>query len=105
MSNHRIHYPINSERFREALADRGISIRSLGNPDSIFSIGVSDKTIFRGLKNGWFSEKTLDKLSDILDVDDFLVKPDYETEIEILKQENEKLRSIIFKIKDLIGEV
>ena len=105
MSNHKIHYPINSEWFKEALDDRGISIRSLGNPDSIFFIGVSDKTIFRGLKNGWFSKKTLDKLSDILDVEDFVVEPDYETEIEILKQENEKLRAIIFKIKSLIGEV
>jgi len=105
MPNCGIHYPINPEWFKEALDDRGISIRSLGNPDSIFFIGLSDKTIFRGLKNGWFSEKTLNKLSDILDIEDFLVKPDYETELEILRQENKELRTIISKIKSLIGEI
>lgn len=100
-----IHYPINPKLFKEALHDRGISIRSLGNPDSIFFIGVSDKTIFRGLKNGWFSKETLNKLSNILDIGDFLVKPNYETELEILRKENEELRAIISKIKNLIGEV
>ncbi len=105
MSNCRIQYPINPEWFKEALADREISIRSLGNPDSIYFIGLSDKTIFRGVKNGWFSKKTLDKLSDILDIEDFLIEPDYETELEILRNENEKLKSIISKIKSLIGEV
>lgn len=105
MSNCKIQYPINPERFKEALADRGISIRSLGNPNSIFFIGLSDKTIFRGLKNGWFSKKTLEKLSDILDVEDFLIEPDYETELEILRKENEELRELLSKIKKLIGEV
>ena len=85
--------------FKDELACRGISIRSLENPESPNYIGVSSRTIHRGLKDGYFTRKTIEALSDIIETDNFIVDFDYE-DIEQLTQKNDKLIKEVEKLKN-----
>lgn len=87
--------------FMLEIQTRGISIRQLGNKNSEYYCGVCAKTIQRGLAEGYMSERTLDKLSDIIDVNVFIVDEDLKEEVERLREENKKLRKIINKINNL----
>jgi len=63
---------IDSHKLREALEFNNISILSLGNKDSANYIGVSERTIRRGLKAGYFSPRTMLKLSRFIDMNRFV---------------------------------
>lgn len=89
----------------DELDSRGISIRSLGRKDSPNYIGISDKTIFRGIKNQKLSVKTLDALSNIVNVDYFTLDDEIDIlkeEIKQLKLENKRLKNKIARMKKSI---
>ncbi len=87
---------------RQELNSRGISVRSLGNPNSDNYIGLSAKTIERGLKYEQMSEKTLDALSEIIDIDYILMDETYEEEAKRLRKENADLKKKLNKIKKIL---
>ena len=84
------HVTIDPTMFKQELKSQGISIRSLGNPKSPNYIGLTDKTIQRGLKDGRFSVRTIDALSKIINIDNFVINVHYD--IDLLVQENAKLK-------------
>ena len=90
--------------FRRELASRGISIRSLGNPDSPNYIGISDKTIMRGIRDEQMSTKTLTALSSVVDISHFVVEEPSE-ELIRLREENAKLRQQMMNIREIAGKV
>jgi hypothetical protein len=83
--------PIIPRLFKDELAALGISIRSFDNPESNNYIGVTSKTIHRGIRNGWLSRKTVEALSDIMDVERFVIDVPYD-DIELLQKENIQLK-------------
>lgn len=90
---------------RQELNSRGISVRSLGNPNSDNYIGLSAKTIERGLKYEQMSEKTLDALSKIIDIDYILMDETYEEEAKRLRKENADLKKKLNKIKKILETI
>lgn len=96
-----MHIEIVPELFKSELIRQGIDIQRLCNSSSPDYIGVSRRTIQRGLKNGRFSEQTICALSNIMVVDNFIIKPEYD-EIDLLIQENSYLKQ---KIKLLKNEI
>jgi hypothetical protein len=99
------HYRIIPELFREELTDCGLSIRSLGNPRSKKYIGISDKTISRGLKNGWFTLETLRKLSEVMDVEYFAIEPDIREAMTRLEKENDLLKKALSDISKILQQL
>ena len=93
-----LHIQIIPMLFKDHLDDLGISIRSLGDPKSENYIGVSSRTIQRGLKDGYFTRKTIEALADIMDTDHFVIEVDYD-DLEILTKENAELKREIDKLK------
>ena len=91
MPKPQLHIKIIPFLFKDELACRGISIRSLGNPDSPNYVGVTARTIHRGLRDGYFTRKTVEALSDIIEVDSFVIDFDYD-DYEKLLAENTKLK-------------
>ena len=65
---------IKADVFRDALELNDISIRDLGNPDSTNYVGVSEKTIRRGIKNGWYSKNTMRHLSKVINMNRFVTE-------------------------------
>ena len=97
-----IHYPIDPFLFRMELEANCISIRSLGDKNSPNYIGLSDKTIFRALKQKWVTKETLDKLSEIVEVDNFIMDMNWEDEIRLLQKENAELRKALEDIRKIL---
>lgn len=97
-----IHYPIDPFLFRMELEANCISIRSLGDKNSPNYIGLSDKTIFRALKNKWVTKETLDKLSEIVEVDFFVMDMNLEDQIKSLQKENAELRKALEDIRKIL---
>lgn len=91
MPKPQLHIKIIPFLFKDELACRGISIRSLGNPHSPNYIGITSRTIHRGLQDGYFTRRTIEALSDIMEVDSFVVDFDY-GDYEKLLLENTKLK-------------
>lgn len=85
-----------------AIEDTGKSIRSLGDKTSENYIGVSDKTIFRALKTGTISVKTIIKLSDIIDPDDYVCDGYFDVllENEQLKVRVDRLERRLKKLEE-----
>ena len=86
------HIAFDQTKFRQELKSKGINIRSLGNPESPNYIGLHQRTIRKGLKDGWFSVRTLNALSKIIDIDTFVIDTDYQSSTDNLVQENAKLK-------------
>jgi len=86
------HITFDQTMFRQELKSKGISIQSLGNPESPNYIGLHERTIRKGLKDGWFSIRTLNALSKIVDVNIFVTDVNYSHSVtDCLAQENAKL--------------
>lgn len=99
-----IRYNIDVYLFKYELESRGITIESLNDSYSPNYIGVSPTTIHRGLKNGWFTRRTIDKLSEIVDTDMFVIETDYD-KIEQLENENQQLNRTVQHIRNLLDEL
>lgn len=87
------HIAVDPTIFKQELKSKGISIRSLGNPESPNYIGLHEKTIQKGLREGWFSIRTLNLLSKIIDTNTFVIDINHNhSATDNLAQENAKLK-------------
>lgn len=93
-----LHITIIPSLFRDELDSLGISIASFDDPESLNYIGICSRTIRRGIVNGYFSRNTIEALSDIMDVDRFVIDMDYK-QIEDLEKERYKLLSENARLK------
>lgn len=98
MPKPQLHIKIIPFLFKDELACRGISICSLGDPESPNYIGITVRTIHRGLRDGYFTRRTIEALSNIMDVDSFVIDYDYD-DYKKLVEENAILKK---KNKDLL---
>lgn len=99
------HYPIFRDLFEEELKLKGLSINKLGNPRSKYFIGINEKTIRRGVKNGWFTASTIAKLSSVMDIASFTMDSDSYKELVRLRKENEMLKKTIQEIASSVQKV
>lgn len=91
------HITIDPIAFKQELKNQGISVRSLGNPKSPNYIGLTSRTIQRGLKDGRFSVRTINALSKIINVDNFVIDVHYD--IDLLIRENAELKLEVDALK------